>query len=87
MTLNPNEESPIVDVNGRSLKKGDMVATLNDNLTAKICALQFDGDIGFVSLRAVHQPFSRGVWHSADHVQLISPAKISGRSAPNRWES
>ena len=62
------------DVGGRPVKKGDTVATLNENLTAKVCDVRFDGDIGFVRLRLAHQPYSRGVWHAADHVQLILSA-------------
>ena len=47
------EVSAIVDMNGRALKKGDTVATLSDNLTAKICDLTWDGDTSFVCLRAL----------------------------------
>ena len=64
----------VSDVNGRRLKKGDTVATLNENLSAKVCDTRVDGEIGFVRLRLAHQPYSRGVWHAADHVQLITSA-------------
>ena len=59
------------DINGRLLKKGDMVATLNENVTAKVCDVRIEGDVGFVRLRLAHQPYSRGVWHASDHVQLV----------------
>lgn len=62
------------DVDGRDLGKGDVVATLSGNLTAKICDLAEDMDMEFVCLRAVQHPFSKGVWHAADQVQLIKKA-------------
>ena len=62
------------DVDGRDLGKGDVVATLSGNLTAKICDLAEDMDMEFVCLRAVQHPFSKGVWHAADQVQLIKAA-------------
>lgn len=65
----------VSDVDGRSIHKGDTVATLSGNFTGKVCDLNFDGEMGFVRLRAVHQPFTRGVWHAADRVQLISVSK------------
>lgn len=66
--------SRVMDVGGRVVKKGDTVATINDNLTAKVCDVRVDGETGFVRLRLAHQPYSRGVWHAADHVQLIFSA-------------
>lgn len=59
------------DVDGRDLHKGDIVATLSGNLTAKVCDLAEDMETAFVCLRAVQHPFSKGVWHAADQVQLI----------------
>jgi len=64
------------DVDGRHLKKGDTVATLNENLNAKVCDVRMEGETGFVRLRVAHQPYSRGIWHAADHVQLITSAPI-----------
>ncbi len=63
------------DVDGRELHKGDVVATITGNLTAKICDIAEDFGTLFVCLRAVQHPFSKGVWHAADQVQLIKPAK------------
>ena len=64
------------DIDGRVVRRGDTVATLTGNLTAKVCdiALETD-DTAFVCLRAVHQPFSRGIWHAADQVQRIAAAR------------
>ncbi len=63
------------DVDGRELQKGDVVATLSGNLTAKICDVAEDGGTQFVCLRAVQHPFSKGIWHPSDQVQRIKAAK------------
>ncbi len=64
------------DVDGRSLEKGDTVATLLDNVTAKIADVAVESDdTAFVCLRPAHRPFSKGVWHPADQVQRIGRAK------------
>ena len=65
----------VTDVDGRDLCKGDTVATVNGAFTGKVCDVVMDGDVGFVRLRAVHAPFSKGVWHAADRVQIISAGK------------
>lgn len=59
------------DVDGRDLQKGDIVATLSGNLTAKVCDVAEEGGMGFVCLRAVQHPFSKGIWHASDQVQRI----------------
>lgn len=56
------------DREGQLVRKGDVVATLSDNISAKICDICEDLGEYFVRLRPVHQPFGRGVWHSAEHV-------------------
>jgi len=64
------------DVDGRELRKGDTVATLTDNVTAKVTDIVVETDLtSFVCLRPVHRPFSKGVWHAADQVQRIAVAK------------
>jgi hypothetical protein len=63
------------DVDGRDLQKGDIVATLSGNLTAKICDVAEEGGAQFVCLRAVQRPFSKGIWHPSDQVQRIKAAK------------
>ncbi len=64
------------DVDGRMIRKGDTVATLTGNLTAKVCDIAMETDqTYFVCLRAVHHPFSRGVWHAADQVLRVAGAK------------
>ena len=59
------------DVDGQELRKGDIVATLSGNLTAKVCDLAEEMGTLFVCLRAVQHPFSKGIWHAADQVQRI----------------
>ncbi len=65
-----------MDVDGRELRKGDTVATLSGNITAKVTDIVMESDrTSFVCLRPVHQPFSKGIWHAADQVQRIAVAK------------
>ena len=71
------------DCDGRKVGKGDTVATLTGNLTAKVCDLASDSDQGFVCLRPVHHPFSKGVWHASDHVQRIAVAKVKNKTSKN----
>lgn len=70
-----NKVDEAIDIDGREIHKGDVVATITGNLTAKICDIAEDFGTLFVCLRAVQHPFSKGVWHAADQVQLIKPAK------------
>lgn len=69
------EETKVYDVDGRDVKVGDTVATISGGITAKVCAVMLEGEAGFVRLRALHQPFSRGVWHAADRVQRLTRAR------------
>ncbi|MEX0776677.1 MAG: hypothetical protein WD042_13320 [Phycisphaeraceae bacterium] len=71
------------DFDGRPLQKGDTVATLTGNVTAKVTDIVVDTDsTSFVCLRPVHRPFSRGVWHAADQVQRIATAKKPAEGKP-----
>ena len=64
------------DLNGVEIQKGDTVTTLNGGTTAKVCDIAFEADsTAFVRLRPLHSPFSRGVWHAAEHVQRIAAAR------------
>ncbi len=65
-----------IDIDGRELSRGDTVATVNGNVTAKVTdiACEFD-DTLFVCLRPVHRPFGKGIWHAADQVQRIAVGK------------
>lgn len=65
-----------VDLNGVELHKGDTVSTLNGGTTAKVCDIAFEPDeTAFVRLRPLHSPFSRGIWHAAEHVQRVAAAR------------
>lgn len=64
------------DMEGRELQRGDTVATVTGNLTAKVTDIAIETDnTMFVCLRPVHQPFSKGIWHAADRVQRVAVAK------------
>ena len=63
------------DVSGLELAKGDTVATLNGDLSAKICDLCEEGGATFVRLRPIHMPYSPGVWYAADQVLRLARAK------------
>jgi hypothetical protein len=64
------------DMGGRKLHKGDTVMTLADSVTARVCDIAVENDsTAFVCLRAVHQPFSRGIWHAADQVVWVANAR------------
>jgi hypothetical protein len=65
----------VEDYNGLEVMKGDTVATLSDGVTARVCDLAKDEETGFVCLRPLHSPFSKGIWHAADRVQRISVGK------------
>ncbi len=70
------KSSRALDVDGRELQKGDTVATLTGNMTAKVTDIALEADnTMFVCLRPVHRPFSKGIWHPADQVQRIALAK------------
>jgi len=65
----------VVDVDGRVIAKGDTVATINDNLTARVSDVKFEYDTGFVRIKPIQHPYSKGEWHAADRVQLINKSK------------
>jgi hypothetical protein len=65
--------SKTIDISGREVRKGDTVTTISGNMTGKVCDIAVETDSTmFVCLRAVHMPFSRGIWHAADQVQLVA---------------
>ena len=68
-------EKQVVDVDGRSIEKGDTVATLNDNLTARVSETKYESDTGFVRIKPLQHPYSKGEWHAADRVQRIGRSK------------
>ncbi|HAI10966.1 MAG TPA: hypothetical protein DCM28_04635 [Phycisphaerales bacterium] len=59
------------DANGKSLKRGDMVTTLTDQVTSKIVELASDMDTGFVRLKPVSYSVGKGVWHASEHVLFL----------------
>ena len=80
-----NKVTNACDVSGQELGKGDTVATLSGDLTAKICDLCEEGGTHFIRLRPLHQPYGRGVWHPADQTQRLSkaPPKPNGDKKTN----
>lgn len=67
--------SQVLDVDGKPVRKGDTVTTLNDRMNAKVVDMGVDLDTMFVRLRPVHQSVGQGIWHAADQVQRIALAK------------
>ena len=66
----------MLDVNGRSIDKGDVVAPLTGDPKGKVCDTRTEDGEGFVCIRTTHQPYSRGVWYAAGHVQCLRKAKV-----------
>ena len=65
-----------IDIDGREVYRGDTVATLTGNMTAKVMDIASESDnTTFICLRPVHLPFSKGIWHAADQVQRIAAGK------------
>lgn len=65
----------VSDVNGLALGKGDVVAPLTGDFKGKVCAVKSEDGEGFVSIRAAHRPYSKGVWYASEHVQRLQVAK------------
>lgn len=65
----------VCDVNGLALGKGDVVAPLTGDFKGKVCAVKSEDGEGFVSIRAAHRPYSKGVWYASEHVQRLQVAK------------
>ena len=63
-----------IDFNGQRVQKGDTVATLSGDMTAKVYDIAEDLGADFVRLRPVHQPYRSGIWHAADQVLRIKVA-------------
>ena len=72
------------DYEGRPVAKGDTVSTLNGQLTARVCDIADNGEMVFVRLRPLHQPYGKGTWHAADRLIWVAAAtrrKRKSRSA------
>ena len=63
-----------VDYSGRPVKRGDTVATINGQLTARVCDIANNGETVFVRLRPLHQPYGKGTWHAADRLIWVAAA-------------
>lgn len=63
------------DADGHIVRKGDIVAPIRENFRARVCDIAIESDAEFVQLKPVHQPYSRAVWHAAEHVMWLAPAK------------
>ncbi len=76
-----------IDINGRDMRKGDTVTTIGSMTSARIADLAEEGEEQFVSLRPVHQPYGKGVWHSADRVQWVAAGKKTKKLMKDRAEA
>lgn len=72
----------IMDVNGLNLAKGDLVAPLLGDTKGKVSALRREDGVGFVCLKALNRPYSKGVWYPADQVQRLQRFKPRKQVAP-----
>lgn len=72
------------DYQGREIVKGDTVAILSDNTSARVADIAADGDQSFVRLRPLHQPYGKGIWHAADRVVWLSGSKKSRSKASEK---
>jgi hypothetical protein len=71
MTTSSSTTRHIHDVDGRPLAKGDTIATLHDNQTARVTEVRYEFETGFVRIKPLQHPYSKGEWHAADRVQKI----------------
>lgn len=62
------------DVNGLRVEKGDIVAPITGDFKGRVCAVKEEDGEGFVSIRASHRPYSKGVWYASDRVQRLQVA-------------
>lgn len=62
------------DVNGLRVEKGDIVAPITGDFKGRVCAIKEEDGEGFVSIRASHRPYSKGVWYASDRVQRLTVA-------------
>ena len=77
----------ITDINGLELGKGDTVAPLTGDFKGKVCAVRTEDGEGFVSVRASHRPYSKGVWYASDHVQRLQVAKAREEKAAEKSDA
>ena len=70
------------DFEGRPVRRGDTVSTLNGQLTARVSDIAGEGETVFVRLRPLHQPYGKGTWHAAD--RLIWVASATRRTRKSR---
>jgi hypothetical protein len=65
-----------VDVARTVIKRGDVVTTVGDNVSAKVADICQEMGTDFLLLKSQHQTYRKGVWHPADQVLRISKARV-----------
>lgn len=63
------------DIDGRTLKKGDTVVTVDGAFTGKVYGIALNDGVLFAELKPVFQPYAQGSWHAADRLSLVTAGK------------
>ena len=70
------------DVAGVSLLEGDTVATVNGQMSGKVCEARVEDGMEFVRVRPTHQPYGKGMWYPADQVFRVARPKAKVKAEP-----
>ncbi len=70
------------DVAGVSLLEGDTVATVNGQMSGKVCEARVEDGMEFVRVRPTHQPYGKGMWYPADQVFRVARPKAKAKAEP-----
>lgn len=81
----PARHPAATDVSGRTLTKGDTVATLNGQMTGRVWETRVEDDgTAFVQVRPVHQPYAQAVWYSADQLIWVATPQAGKKKDTTR---
>ncbi|MEM6392845.1 MAG: hypothetical protein AAF797_08750 [Planctomycetota bacterium] len=64
----PSNDPVVPDYQGRDITVGDIVRSLNGEVTGTIKEIAIEDGEPFVRIRPDHQIGSKGVWHAASRV-------------------
>ena len=67
------------DVAGVSILEGDTVATVNGQMSGKVCEARVEDGMEFVRVRPTHQPYGKGMWYPADQVFRVARPEGEGQ--------